>query len=107
MANLKTTAGLVSSQKSLELAQFTTFVPKIPSLDTKPADCYLLSVPFAALGGLSPSEKKISKAPLPLRRYFRIQAGFTNRWQFPYSLSCDLLGTAQANKAFRVCLNET
>uniref|UniRef100_A0A8C0H4B6 BTB/POZ domain-containing protein 16 n=1 Tax=Chelonoidis abingdonii TaxID=106734 RepID=A0A8C0H4B6_CHEAB len=48
------------------------------------------------------------KAPLPLRqRYFRIQAGFTNRWQFPYGLSCDLLGTAQANKAFRVCLNET
>ncbi|XP_043407898.1 BTB/POZ domain-containing protein 16 [Chelonia mydas] len=107
MANLKTTAGLVSSRKSLELAQLTTFVPKIPSLDTKPADCYLLSVPFAALGGLSPSEKKIPKAPLPLRRYFRIQAGFTNRWQFPYSLSCDLLGTAQANKAFRVCLNET
>ncbi|EMP31672.1 BTB/POZ domain-containing protein 16 [Chelonia mydas] len=38
MANLKTTAGLVSSRKSLELAQLTTFVPKIPSLDTKPAD---------------------------------------------------------------------
>ncbi|XP_044880229.1 BTB/POZ domain-containing protein 16 isoform X2 [Mauremys mutica] len=108
MANLKTTAGLVSIRKSLELAQLTTFVPKVPSLDTKPADCYLLSAPFAALGGLSPSEKKIPKAPLPLRqRYFRIQAGFTNRWQFPYGLSCDLLGTAQANKAFRVCLNET
>ncbi|KAM7170651.1 BTB/POZ domain-containing protein 16 [Macrochelys suwanniensis] len=108
MANLKTTAGLVSNRQSLELAQLTTFVPKIPSLETKPTDCYLLSAPFAALGGLSPSEKEIPKAPLPLRqRYFRKQAGFTNRWQFPYGLSCDLLGTAQANKAFRVCLNET
>uniref|UniRef100_A0A8D0H9G7 BTB/POZ domain-containing protein 16 n=1 Tax=Sphenodon punctatus TaxID=8508 RepID=A0A8D0H9G7_SPHPU len=40
-------------------------------------------------------------------RFFRKQAGSTNRWQFPYSLSCDLLGLAQANKAFKVCLNET
>ncbi|XP_074855845.1 BTB/POZ domain-containing protein 16 [Carettochelys insculpta] len=108
MAHAKTTSELVTIRKSLELAQLTTFVPKIPSSDIKPADGYLLSAPFAALGGLSPSEKKIFTAPLPLRqRYFRIQAGFTNRWQFPYGLSCDLLGTAQANKAFRVCLNET
>ncbi|XP_067417395.1 BTB/POZ domain-containing protein 16 [Emydura macquarii macquarii] len=108
MANVKTTAGFVTSRQSLELAQLTTFVPKVSSLDTKPTDCSLLSAPFAALGGLSPNEKKISKALLPLRqRYFRIEAGFTNRWQFPYGLSCDLLGTAQANKAFRVCLNET
>ncbi|XP_075791451.1 BTB/POZ domain-containing protein 16 isoform X1 [Pelodiscus sinensis] len=107
MATINTT-NLVASRKSLELAQLTAFVPQVPSSDIKPADCYLLSAPFAAMGGLSPSEKKIPKAPLPLRqRYFRIQAGFTNRWQFPYSQSCDLLGIAQANKAFRVCLNET
>uniref|UniRef100_A0A670ICQ1 BTB/POZ domain-containing protein 16 n=1 Tax=Podarcis muralis TaxID=64176 RepID=A0A670ICQ1_PODMU len=44
----------------------------------------------------------------PLKnRSFRKQAGLTNRWQFPFSPSCDLLGISQANKATRVGLNET
>lgn len=41
------------------------------------------------------------------RRYFRKQAGLTNRWQFPSAPCCDLLGIAQADKAVRVGLNET
>lgn len=58
------------------------------------------------------SDKDLSiylfKAAWPLRqRCFRIQAGLNNRWQFPCDLSCDLLGTAQANKAYRAGLNET
>uniref|UniRef100_A0ACB8FA12 Uncharacterized protein n=1 Tax=Sphaerodactylus townsendi TaxID=933632 RepID=A0ACB8FA12_9SAUR len=69
---------------------------------------YLLSAPFAVLGGLSPREKEVAKTRVPLhQRYFRRQAGLTNRWQFSFSPSCDLLGIAQANKAVRVGLNET
>lgn len=48
------------------------------------------------------------KIPVPLkRRFFRKQAGLSNRWQLPFSFNCDLLGIAQAKKASRVGLNET
>ncbi|XP_077206101.1 BTB/POZ domain-containing protein 16 isoform X2 [Paroedura picta] len=93
---------------SLDLLQITRLVPETSALNTKSANLCLLSAPFVALGGLSPCEKDIAKIQEPLKqRYFRRQAGLTNRWQFPFSPSCDLLGIAQANKAVRVGLNET
>ncbi|XP_019358487.1 PREDICTED: BTB/POZ domain-containing protein 16 [Gavialis gangeticus] len=108
MANRRSTANFMDDWKSPDLAQLTTFVPQMPTIDSKSKNFYLLTAPFAALGALSPSEKKISKAAWPLRqRCFRIQAGLNNRWQFPYDLSCDLLGAAQANKAYTAGLNET
>ncbi|KAF7253347.1 Transforming acidic coiled-coil-containing protein 2 [Varanus komodoensis] len=48
------------------------------------------------------------KVLAPLKpRFFRKQAGLTNRWQFPFSPDCDLLGIAQAAKANRIGFNET
>ncbi|KAJ6669033.1 hypothetical protein lerEdw1_007842 [Lerista edwardsae] len=94
-------------RNSLELLQLNPIVPETPNFDAK-EHLYLLSAPFVALGGLSPNEMEIAKLEVPLkRRYFRKQAGLTNRWQFPFTPSCDLLGIAQANKASRVGLNET
>ncbi|XP_061491774.1 BTB/POZ domain-containing protein 16 isoform X2 [Rhineura floridana] len=95
------------TRHSIDLLQLTSFVPETPALDNK-EHLYLLSAPFVSLGGLSPNEKEITKIAGPLKqRFFRKQAGLTNRWQFPFSPSCDLLGIAQANKATRVGLNET
>ncbi|XP_033005385.1 BTB/POZ domain-containing protein 16 [Lacerta agilis] len=95
------------ARHSLELLQLTSFVPETPALDNK-EHLYLLSAPYVSLGGLSPNEKEIAKVAGPLKnRSFRKQAGLTNRWQFPFSPSCDLLGISQANKATRVGLNET
>nr|XP_056706449.1 BTB/POZ domain-containing protein 16 [Euleptes europaea] len=108
MAQHKNASVVAGARNSLDLFQLTRLVPEAPALGAKAAHFYLLSAPFVALGGLSPSEKEILKTREPLnQRYFRKQAGLTNRWQFPFSPSCDLLGIAQANKAFRVGLNET
>uniref|UniRef100_A0A6J0T0E3 BTB/POZ domain-containing protein 16 n=1 Tax=Pogona vitticeps TaxID=103695 RepID=A0A6J0T0E3_9SAUR len=95
------------TRNSLDLLQLTSFVPETPALDNK-ARLYLLSAPFVSLGGLSPNEKEIAKIVPPLKtRFFRKQAGLTNRCQFASTTSCDLLGIAQARKATRVGLNET
>ncbi|KAJ7344553.1 hypothetical protein JRQ81_000503, partial [Phrynocephalus forsythii] len=95
------------TRNSLDLLQLTSFVPETPALDNK-AHLYLLSAPFVSLGGLSPNEKEIAKIAMPSKpRFFRKQAGLTNRWQFPSTTSCDLLGIGQARKATRVGLNET
>ncbi|XP_062987658.1 BTB/POZ domain-containing protein 16 [Elgaria multicarinata webbii] len=95
------------SQSSLDEHQLTSFVPETAALDNK-EHLYLLSAPFVALGGLSPNEKQIAKIPVPLKpRFFRKQAGLTNRWQFPFTPDCDLLGIAQADKANGGGLNET
>ncbi|MEE6486600.1 hypothetical protein FKM82_014647 [Ascaphus truei] len=70
--------------------------------------------PFCALEGgdltdnQRPANVKQIKVPLTCReRIHRNQAGMTNRWQEPYNLDCDLLGTAQAVKAIRLGFNET
>ncbi|XP_044306495.1 BTB/POZ domain-containing protein 16 [Varanus komodoensis] len=94
-------------QSSLDTLQLTSFVPKTSTFENKQHLC-LLSAPFVSLGGLSPNEKQIAKVLAPLKpRFFRKQAGLTNRWQFPFSPDCDLLGIAQAAKANRIGFNET
>lgn len=40
------------------------------------------------------------------QRFFRNQAGPTNRWQFPFSSPCDLLGISQSNKAKQAGLHK-
>ncbi|XP_048362844.1 BTB/POZ domain-containing protein 16 [Sphaerodactylus townsendi] len=107
MAQRKNVSVFVTPRNSLDLLPLTRLVPEAPALDTKSAHLYLLSAPFAVLGGLSPREKEVAKVVPLHQRYFRRQAGLTNRWQFSFSPSCDLLGIAQANKAVRVGLNET
>ncbi|KAH0623688.1 hypothetical protein JD844_006738 [Phrynosoma platyrhinos] len=95
-------------RNSLDLLPFASFVPTEKHTLENTAHLYLLSAPFVSLGGLSPNEKEIAKIPLPLKpRFFRKQAGLTNRWQSRFPPSCDLLGIAQASKAARVSLNET
>ncbi|KAL7990557.1 hypothetical protein Chor_013987 [Crotalus horridus] len=43
----------------------------------------------------------------PLKqRFFRNQAGLINRWQFPFSSPCDLLGISQSNKAKQAGLHK-
>ncbi|XP_042312222.1 BTB/POZ domain-containing protein 16 isoform X2 [Sceloporus undulatus] len=96
------------TRNSLDLVPLTSFLPTEKHSLENTAHLYLLSAPFVSLGGLSPNEKEISKVTLPLKpRFFRKQAGLTNRWQPPSTPSCDLLGISQASKAARVGLNET
>ncbi|XP_063163358.1 BTB/POZ domain-containing protein 16 [Candoia aspera] len=93
-------------RNSIDIFQFSSFVPETLASDNT-AHLYLLSAPFVSLGGLSPCEKVLSKIPAPVKtRFFRNQAGLTNRWQFPFSLTCDLLGISQANKAKQTGLHE-
>ncbi|XP_026523045.1 BTB/POZ domain-containing protein 16 [Notechis scutatus] len=81
-----------------DLFRISSAVPETPSSD-KTVCHYLLSAPFVSLGGLSPSEKEIAKISGPMkRRFFRNQAGPTNRCQFPFTSSCDLLGISQSDK---------
>ncbi|XP_034292266.1 BTB/POZ domain-containing protein 16 isoform X1 [Pantherophis guttatus] len=83
----------------VDLFRISSFVPETTTSD-KTACHYLLSAPFVSLGGLSPSEKEIAKISGPMKpRFFRNQAGPTNRWQFPFSSPCDLLGISQSAKA--------
>ncbi|XP_058043757.1 BTB/POZ domain-containing protein 16 [Ahaetulla prasina] len=83
----------------VDLLGIASFVPEITTSD-KTACHYLLSAPFVSLGRLSPSEKEIAKISEPMKpRFFRNQAGPTNRWQFPFSSPSDLLGISQNAKA--------
>ncbi|XP_062832096.1 BTB/POZ domain-containing protein 16 isoform X3 [Anolis carolinensis] len=96
------------TRNSLDLVPLTTFVPTETHALENTARLYLLSAPFVSLGGLSPNEKELAKLALPLKpRFFRKQAGLTNRCQSQLSPTCGLLGIAQACKAARVGLNET
>ncbi|XP_039193137.1 BTB/POZ domain-containing protein 16 isoform X3 [Crotalus tigris] len=90
----------------VDVVHFSSFVPETPTSDNT-ACHYLLSSPFVSLGGLSPFEKEIAKISGPLKqRFFRNQAGLINRWQFPFSSPCDLLGISQSNKAKQAGLHK-
>ncbi|XP_070608660.1 BTB/POZ domain-containing protein 16 [Erythrolamprus reginae] len=91
----------------VDLPHLSSLVPETLTSDTTSCQ-YLVTAPFVSVGGLSPSEKEIAKISGSMnQRFFRNQAGPTNRWRFPFSSSCDLLGISQSDKAKQEGLNRS